>query len=241
MNRSRRPGWTAAFGQSNDWLMSFDSTGPKTQGAASALHIGGRERMHGNISGGIDGYAVNLQVHWTAVLSGSTRAVWMPTVSLLAPPMTRSSPIPQRPGTRTVGSGASRRRRAEGTGSGGSSSMDQGHEACAESQPNDGVGHRNNLQHALAGSKLRTGRYCVDDDQSESDFSVLDRGAHRSLVAGDGLLRELDDYPPIQAPNRTVSAQEVPFRYRRGTTLLRNLVKRPLRSSRVVAHDNPLR
>jgi hypothetical protein len=51
------------FRQSNDWTFNFDSTGPKAQGPAQADHFG-HDVMNGTISGGIDGYAVNLDVHW---------------------------------------------------------------------------------------------------------------------------------------------------------------------------------
>jgi hypothetical protein len=53
-----------SFRQSNNWGLTFDSRGPRAQGPATARNRAVAQPMHGTISGGIDGYAVNLEVRW---------------------------------------------------------------------------------------------------------------------------------------------------------------------------------
>lgn len=50
------------FRQSNGWELVFNSRDTRVSGTANARANGGV--MKGNITGGIDGYAVNLQVAW---------------------------------------------------------------------------------------------------------------------------------------------------------------------------------
>lgn len=54
------------FNQSNGWTLTFDSTGQRAQGSARAIarNDNGPFTMSGTVEGGIDGYAVNLQVRW---------------------------------------------------------------------------------------------------------------------------------------------------------------------------------
>jgi hypothetical protein len=57
------------FNQSNGWRLDFDSTGPRAQGAAHAYHYDeddNRSEMHGTISGGVEGYAVKVEVAWNS-------------------------------------------------------------------------------------------------------------------------------------------------------------------------------
>jgi hypothetical protein len=57
--------------QSNGWEMIFNSRDTRASGIANARAKGGA--MRGNITGGIDGYAVNLQVAWNGGSYGDYR------------------------------------------------------------------------------------------------------------------------------------------------------------------------
>jgi hypothetical protein len=57
--------------QSNGWELIFNSRDTRATGIANARAKGGA--MRGNITGGIDGYAVNLQVAWNGGEFGEYR------------------------------------------------------------------------------------------------------------------------------------------------------------------------